>query len=159
MMSGNCCGPMQRTQVKTTVSRRKRSTLISFIPWWWGSKVCPPVSKLEMLGVSRWSRGGHRTAWARGCGWICVWLWVEGIDTHVLHLTQLTLRICLRGTSPPRPIHQPGPNTHCAAVDTGLTTWHWQRWARPAAEWAPDRKRDGLHCDRHSIWIIANISI
>lgn len=52
----------------------------------------------------------------------CVWLWVEAIDTHVLHLTQLTLRICLRGTSPPRPIHQPGPNTHCAAVDTGLTT-------------------------------------
>lgn len=58
---------------------------------------------------------------------VCVFLWVcvgggEGIDAHVLHLTQLTPRICLRGTSPPRPIHQPGPNMRCAAVDTGLTT-------------------------------------
>ena len=86
---------------------------------------------------------GLHAAWVWGLdhGWTCVHGCVGGgVDTHALHLSQLTLRICLRGTSPPRPIHQPGPNTPCATVDTGLTTWHWQRWARPAAEWRPRQK-------------------
>lgn len=77
----------------------------------------------------------YHTAWL----WVLVTdrrvcVWVEGL-THTLRLSQLTLRICLRGTSPPRPIHQLGPNTPCATVDMGLTTWHWQRWVRPVAEW------------------------
>lgn len=107
-----------------------------------GSELHPSGSKLETLCVSRWRREGHHTARARGldhgrtclCACVCVGGW-RGWHTHALHLSQLTLRICLRGTSPPRPIHQPGPNTPCATVDMGLTTWHWQRWARPAAEW------------------------
>lgn len=103
-----------------------------------GSELHPSGSKPETLGVSRWRRGAPYclSPWTLSrmdvcmckCGW-------RSWHTHALHLSQLTLRICLRGTSPPRPIHQLGPNTPCATVDTGLTTWHWQRWARPAAEW------------------------
>lgn len=94
-----------------------------------GSELHPSGSKLGTVGVTgvrdrtgtpRELGGGDSSADGR----VVVCMWVEGLThTRTLHsLSQLTLRICLRGTSPPRPIHQPGPNTPCATVDTGLTT-------------------------------------
>lgn len=124
--------PVRRTWVKFTICICYPVTV--------GSELHPSGSKLETLGVSRWRKRGHHSArvWGLDHGWTCVCACVcvgRGWHAHVLHLSQLTLRICLRGTSPPRPIHQPGPNSPCATVDTGLTTWHWRRWVRPVAEW------------------------
>lgn len=132
---------MQRTWVKFSIWRRKKSFPL-FVTV--GSVLLPSGSKLEMLGVSRWQRGApcclsSETWFREGCVYVCVCGW-RVWHTRALHLSQLTLRICLCGTSPPRPIHQPGPNTPCATVDMGLTTWHWQRWVRPVAEWRLGRK-------------------
>lgn len=132
---------MQRTWVKFSIWRRKKSFPL-FVTV--GSVLLPSGSKLETLGVSRWQRGApyclsSETWFREGRVYVCVCGW-RVWHTRALHLSQLTLRICLCGTSPPRPIHQPGPNTPCATVDMGLTTWHWQRWVRPVAEWRLGRK-------------------
>lgn len=129
-----------RTWVKFSICRKEKESLkrVAVTQWQWGynsAHLGPNGRRVVSVGDSV----GHVLPGPLDLGMermdMCS-MWVGGgVDTHAFHLSQLTLRICLRGTSPPRPIHQAGPNTLCATVDMGLTTWHWQRWVSPAAEW------------------------
>lgn len=107
-------------------SEKKILNLLSFVLWQWGqSSTHLVLNWRHCVSVGDGERGttlpelGDLITDGRVYVHVCVG---GGVDTHALHLSQLTLRICLRGTSPPRPIHQPGPNTPCATVDMGLTT-------------------------------------
>lgn len=140
-LTRKCNGPHAKDmgQVYHLQEKRKILNVFSFVLWQWGQNSTHLalnwrhwVSVGDGEGGTILPEHGDWIADGRVCACVCGW---RGWHAHVLHLSQLTLRICLRGTSPPRPIHQPGPNSPCATVDTGLTTWHWRRWARPAAEW------------------------